>query len=156
MATLQAARAERLGLNRNSAYSWGLNRAIFYAAAKMGFRGAKQGTPGEATESRPAGTASREEYQLGNDMAFRDTSRKELYFTIGEETQTEKEFEKQIVARFGPNRVWNEAWKEAAQIVGEADLADLESGQRFYSQVYKPRRDILRERWTGLTRTAAS
>jgi hypothetical protein len=39
MAILQAARAEALGLPEDSAYSWGLNRAIFYAAAKRGFRG---------------------------------------------------------------------------------------------------------------------
>ena len=38
MAMLQAARAESLGLPHDSALSWGLNRAIFFAAAKQGFR----------------------------------------------------------------------------------------------------------------------
>ena len=38
MATLQAARAFTLGLPLESAKSFGLNRAIFYAAAKRGFR----------------------------------------------------------------------------------------------------------------------
>ncbi|MBC7189152.1 hypothetical protein H5U35_02900, partial [Candidatus Aerophobetes bacterium] len=38
MATLQAARAFLLGLPLESAKSWGLNRAIFYAAAKRGFK----------------------------------------------------------------------------------------------------------------------
>jgi hypothetical protein len=33
MATLQAARAKTLGLPMGSAKSWGLNRAIYYAAA---------------------------------------------------------------------------------------------------------------------------
>lgn len=154
MATLQAARAERLGLPRNSAYSWGLNRAIFYAAAKMGFKGGKQETPGEGTPTPAAEVSDREEYRLGNDRAFRDTSRTALYFTIGDETQTEKEFERQIIARFGTQRVWNEAWREAAQIVDDADLEDLKSGPRFYSQVYKPRRDALRERWTQLAKGA--
>jgi len=39
MALLQAARAHVLGLPLESAYSWGLNKAIFYAAAKRGFKG---------------------------------------------------------------------------------------------------------------------
>ena len=38
MATLQAARARTLGLDLDEAKSWGLNRAVFYAAAKRGFR----------------------------------------------------------------------------------------------------------------------
>ena len=38
MATLQAARAKELGLPIMAAKSWGLNRAIFYAAAKRGFK----------------------------------------------------------------------------------------------------------------------
>jgi len=155
MATLQAARAERLGLPQNSAYSWGLNRAIFYAGAKMGFGGGKSGPPGEGTARHPPEAAGREEYQLGYDKAFRDTSRNDLYFTIGDETQTEKEFDRQIIARFGSKRVWSEAWREAVRIVGEADLEDLKSGQRFYSEVYKPRRDALREHWTGLTQSTA-
>ena len=41
MATLQAARAYVLGMDLASAKSWGLNRAIFYAAAKRGFIKAK-------------------------------------------------------------------------------------------------------------------
>lgn len=39
MATLQAARAFVLGMAIDSARSFGLNRAIFYAAAKRGFKG---------------------------------------------------------------------------------------------------------------------
>lgn len=39
MATLQAARAYVLGMRVASAKSFGLNRAIFYAAAKRGFKG---------------------------------------------------------------------------------------------------------------------
>ena len=39
MATLQAARAHLLGLKLDEAYSWGLTKAIFFAAAKRGFKG---------------------------------------------------------------------------------------------------------------------
>ncbi|HEY6237898.1 MAG TPA: hypothetical protein VIZ68_01770, partial [Thermoplasmata archaeon] len=61
MAVLQAARAHSLGLPRESAFSWGLNRAIFYAAAKRGFRGSppNAGTPAEGTSER----APREVYR---------------------------------------------------------------------------------------------
>jgi len=38
MATLQAARAYALGYSLDEAKSFGLNRAIFYAAAKKGFK----------------------------------------------------------------------------------------------------------------------
>ena len=38
MAILQAARAMELGFSETRAKSWGLNRAIFYAAAKRGFK----------------------------------------------------------------------------------------------------------------------
>jgi hypothetical protein len=43
MAILQACRAEVLGLDHDSALSWGPNRAIFYAAAKRGLRGRVSG-----------------------------------------------------------------------------------------------------------------
>lgn len=152
MATLQAARAARLGLPQVSAYSWGLNRAIFYAAAKMGFK--RGGEPGEGTRAPSTEAPSREEYHLGDDFAFRDTTKPGLYFTIGDETQTEEDFERQIINRFGSKKVWTEAWNEATKIVGDADLEDLRSGPRFYSQVYKPRRDALREHWTDLTRVS--
>jgi hypothetical protein len=147
MAMLQAARARRLGLPQNSAYSWGLNRAIFFAAAKRGFKGGESGAGGAAGEaSAPSGRAP---YQLGHDMAFRDTSRSELYFTIGDETQTEEDFARQITARFGDRSTFEKAWKEAEAIVAAADPSELDSGSGFYAHVYKPRRDDLAARWTG-------
>jgi hypothetical protein len=95
MAMLQAARAESLGLPRDSAYSWGLNRAIFYAAAKSGFRG------GSAKASR-----------------------------------------------FGTKGNYDAAWEEARRVVDEFDRAVLEARERFYEEVYKPRRDALSDEWT--------
>ena len=48
MALLQAARAKALGYPLDEAESFGLNRAIFYAAAKRGFkRGASSKHQGE-------------------------------------------------------------------------------------------------------------
>ncbi len=147
MAMLQAARAKALGLPLDSAYSWGLNRAIFYAAAKRGF-GGHGGGGGEGSGGAHAEHPGRELYHLGQDEAFRDTTRSKLYFTIGDDTQTEEDFERQIAARFGGARQFASAWKEAETIVAGADRETLESGNGFYARVYKPRRDSLSEKWT--------
>jgi hypothetical protein len=151
MAMLQAARAKRMGLPRESAYSWGLNRAIFFAAAKQGFRGGgASGGSGTAEGSGAHAEPTRETYLLGHEMAYRDPSQKKLYFTIGGDTQTEKEFEKQIVDRFHGEANFERAWSEAESIIAEADPESLETGNAFYSQVYKPRRDALRAKWTEM------
>lgn len=144
MATLQAARARKLGLADRSAFSWGLNRAIFYAAAKRGFRGG--GAGGEAGSS--GASASQNLYSLGNDEAYRDPNSSELLFTIGGETQTEEGFRKQVAARFGSEENFQRAWAEAMDVVGEFDEEVLRSGAGFYSQVYKPRRDALVAKWS--------
>lgn len=145
MATLQAARARRLGLPERSAYSWGLNRAIFYAAAKRGFGGtSKTGEVGT-----PSARPGRENlYSLGNDEAYRDPNSPELLFTIGGETQTEEKFRKQVAVRFGSDGNFQRAWDEAMQTVGAFDEDVLRSGSLFYSQVYKPRRDDLVAKWS--------
>jgi len=146
MATLQAARALRLGLSEDSAYSWGLNRAIFYAAAKRGFGGGKASPPtGEPGTSAPP---EKNLYSLGNDEAYRDPSAPGLLFTIGGETQTPEAFRRQVAVRFGDSQNFERAWKEAMQIVGEFDEATLRSGRDFYSVVYRPRRDALVAKWS--------
>ncbi len=66
MSLLQAARAYVLGLPLESAHSWGLNRAIFIAAAKRGFKG---GGGGRGTASG-VGSKRAATYFLGDDMAF--------------------------------------------------------------------------------------
>ncbi len=147
MAMLQAARAKALGLPLDSAYSWGLNRAIFFAAAKRGFGGRSSGG-GEGGGGEAHEHPGRELYHLGLDEAYRDTTRSKLYFTIGDDTQTEVEFDRQIAARFGGARPFAQAWSEAERIVGEADRETLESGSAFYARVYKPRRDALAAEWT--------
>jgi len=146
MAVLQAARAESLGLPHPSALSWGLNRAIFYAAAKRGFQ---QGPPKSGTEpGKPEEKPSPEVFRLGEDEAFRDPASKEPLFTIGGEVQTVERFERQVASRFGTQQNFRAAWEEAVRIIGEFDRTTLGSPQGFYSQVYKPRRDELSDRWT--------
>ncbi len=145
MAMLQAARAERLGLDEGAAYSWGLNRSIFYAAAKRGFRGtAGVAKTGEPSTPRP----TEETYFLGDEMAYRDPEGSRLRFTIGGETQTEEMFRQQIASRFGSEQNFRRAWAQAIHVVDGFDPEVLRSGHRFYSTVYKPRRDELAEEWT--------
>jgi hypothetical protein len=146
MAVLQAARAQSLGLPHDSALSWGLNRAIFYAAAKQGFRQAPS-KPGEES-GRPAAAPPPELYRLGEDEAYRDPNARELTFAIGGEAQTVERFEKQVASRFGTKENFRAAWEEAMRIIGEFDQATLESRTRFYEEVYKPRRDELSDAWT--------
>ena len=145
MAMLQAARARSLGLPEPASFSWGLNRAIFLAAAKRGFRGG--GPPdsggGSGTE-RPA----RELYRLGDDEAMRSPRHSETVFTIGDKDQTAEEFERAVEARFGTRENFRQAWEQALSIVGGFDRAVLESRRRFYEEVYRPRRDQLSDEWT--------
>lgn len=146
MAVLQAARAQSLGLPHGSALSWGLNRAIFYAAAKQGFRQPPSKSGGEPSKSVAAPPP--ELYRLGQDEAYRDPNARELTFAIGGEAQTVERFEKQVASRFGTKENFRAAWDEAMHIVGEFDRAALESPPRFYEEVYKPRRDELSDSWT--------
>lgn len=146
MAMLQAARARHLGLPEESAFSWGLNRAIFYAAAKRGFRGAtgmpKTGEPPTPTEERPS-------YLLGDELAYRDPTTPRLAFTIGGETQTEAQFRRQIASRFGEEPSFRKAWEEALAYVTDFPDEVLRSQREFYSAVYRPRRDALVAEWAG-------
>lgn len=146
MAMLQAARARYLGLPEESAYSWGLNRAIWYAAAKRGFSGGGGGGAGQGggeAKARPG-----EVFYLGQDFAYRDPNRKAVVFILGGKPQTGDEFRTKIASRFGGERNFRKAWDEATRIVSEAGEELLKSGETFYSEVYKPRRDGLVEKWT--------
>jgi hypothetical protein len=150
MAVLQAARARTLGLTETSAHSWGLNRAIFYAAAKRGFRGGA-GSPGSgpSPEGGSAPAARDDRYTLGDDEAIRDPYAKELLFTIGGETQTEERFRDQIVRRFGSAANFEKAWQEALGLMRQYDPSALGSRRTFYDEVYRPRRDELAAQWTA-------
>ncbi len=150
MAVLQAARAMALGLSKPSAKSWGLNRAIFYAAAKRGFRGApsKRRSRGDVLKSPVMET--KEEFFLGSEMAFKAKSGPGgPFFIIGDKVQTEEEFTRQIEARFG--KAFEKAWVEALEYVKKFEKAVLLSQTAFYNEVYKPRRDELAANWTSLS-----
>jgi hypothetical protein len=146
MATLQAARAFELGLPMKSAKSWGLNRAIFYAAAKRGFRGgARSGSGSSAPRHETKPTVG--EYFVGDEKAYTQMGSKDLYFEIGGKPQTEKEFDKQITARFGGR--FDAAWEDALDYVRHFDQETLRSGENFFASVYRPKRDEFSAKWTA-------
>jgi hypothetical protein len=147
MATLQAARALILGLPEPLAKSWGLNRAIFYAAAKRGFK-AKPPTerPSAEAKTKPV-TETQNAFYLGSEMAFKAQGKDgKTCFTIGGQVQTEKDFDRQIESRFSGK--FDQAWNEAVELVKRFDREVLLSQQDFFELVYKPNRDELAAKWT--------
>lgn len=149
MATLQAARAKELGLSIVAAKSWGLNRAIFYAAAKRGFK--ERRVPRRSLEE--AGKKpihkTRDVYFLGDEMAYVSKKGRRSYFTIGGELQTENDFKRQIENRYG--KIFPQAWKESVEIVQQYSKEVLLSQSRFFEEVYRPRRDELASKWTEIS-----
>jgi hypothetical protein len=148
MALLQAARALQFGLTLEEAKSWGLNRALFYAAAKRAWADAK--AIGARRPVMPAYERSRRQhdpvYVLGNERAFRMRSLENgLRFKLGERVQTPEEFDRRVLASI-PDA--ESAWADALAIIRSADRRDLDIQSRFFNRIYKPRRDALAERWS--------
>ena len=82
-------------------------------------------------------------------MAYASKKGDRTYFTIGGELQTEHDFKRQIEARFGAK--FTQAWKEALQIVNQYPTEILLSQNRFFGDVYRPRRDELAAKWTEMS-----
>ncbi|MDH5683083.1 MAG: hypothetical protein OEZ20_01250 [candidate division WOR-3 bacterium] len=155
MATLQAARAYVSGMSVASAKSWGLNRAIFYAAAKKGFFKPKAGPPKPPEFKVPMPeeklAAVRKSFgvtHLGDEMAYSVKLEGKTMFTIGSEIQTPENFKKSIEHRF--SKSFSKAWQEAVQICKGYDKGVLQSQHYFYETVYKTRRDELAQKWTEM------
>ena len=151
MAILQAARATELGLSKTQAKSWGLNRAIFYAAAKKGFK--KPPRSREEISNKPV-EKKKNHYFLGNEMAYATKKGNRAYFTIGGKMQMESDFERQIARRFGAN--FKEAWEESLEIIQEYPKDILLSQNRFFQEVYRPRRDELASKWSQMSESGTS
>ncbi|MEM3693661.1 MAG: hypothetical protein QXI39_06550 [Candidatus Bathyarchaeia archaeon] len=146
MAVLQAARAFVLGLPPDLALSWGLNRAIFYAAAKKGFKGPPP--PRRSLESireKPI-TEAPDLYYLGDEAAYKMVIGGRTYFAIGGRPQTVEDFDAQIAARFGG--AFRRVWEEAIELLQQFDRDTLLSQKSFYEKVYRPLRDELATRWS--------
>ena len=146
MTLLQAARAYTLGLPLQSAYLWGLNRSIFIAAAKRGFKGGSGSSSGGAAGE--GGSKRSDTYFLGDDMAFKTEKGGKLLFTFGGKVQTKEEFDKRVKERFGD--AFPAAWKEALSYVKGFDKSVLLSTADFFNVVYRPVRDDLADKWSEL------
>ena len=157
MALLQAARAKALGYPLDEAESFGLNRAIFYAAAKRGFKGATVSKhPGEQQILREAParsvTKTIQQEALGDEIAYYVEVDGKKRYVMGDEILEPDDFSRQVAQRFG--QAFPQPWEQALQIVEQTDRATLESRRKFYEEVYKPRRDELAKAWSALSRPA--
>lgn len=142
-----------LGMSESTAKSWGLNRAIFYAAAKRGFKKKPMMVRTKERMFRKPIEETKTVYHLGDEMAFKAVRKGRTYFTIGGQVQTGADFEKQIEGRFAGT--FEKAWKEALALLKKYDREVLLSQRSFYEMVYKPRRDILADKWSALSAKAA-
>ncbi|TLY01539.1 MAG: hypothetical protein E6K90_01100 [Thaumarchaeota archaeon] len=71
-----------------------------------------------------------------------------MLFTIGGKVQSEADFKRQVASRFGEK--FSAAWRDALDLLGNYDRDTLLSQNSFYRDVYKPNRDSLVEKWSGL------
>jgi hypothetical protein len=159
MALLQAARAKALGYPLDEAESFGLNRAIFYAAAKRGFKsgtGSKQAGEQHVLRENPGRSISKTIQQgvLGDEVAYYVEMDGKKRYVMGDEILEPDDFRRQVAERFG--QAFPQAWEQAVQIVEQTDRATLESRRKFYEEVYKPRRDELAKAWSALSKQARS
>ena len=160
MATLQAARACALGYSIEEAKSFGLNRAIFYAAAKRGFKHLRRPTKLTLPKWKLIRKFPKEDIEkieksfsiekIGDEMAYCVKIKDKKFFVIGDEIQTPEEFKKQIESRFQGK--FEEAWKEALEIVKSYDKGVLLSQRYFFEVIYKPRRDELAKKWSEMVK----
>jgi hypothetical protein len=150
MATLQAARAKALGYSEEEAKSFGLNRAIFYAAAKRGFKGGSQKKPGKKMTMKISPLERKKKVldmeAVGNESAYAVHMNGKRYFVMGDDILDEKDFERQIQRPFG--ETFDIAWHEALTLVEHTPREVLESQRKFYEEVYKPLRDELAAKWS--------
>src|SRR6266516_4110898 len=131
MALLQAARATALGYPLDEAESFGLNRAIFYAAAKRGFKG--------GTGSKHAG-----EQHVLREAPGRSTTKTIQQDALGDHRAIKKKKDNKKNYEMGD------------ETVEQTDRETLESRRKFYEEVYQPRRDELAKAWTALSKQARS
>lgn len=139
MALLQAARYFVLTGDREKAFSFGLNRAIFYAWAK------RRGVPVAASRERisrgveVAREGGRIVAYVGDEQAYVSSNG---WFTMGGEEQRPEDFEREVVRKIEAVMPFEEAWRLAVEYVSSFDRRVLLSQKDFYEKVYLPVRDI--------------
>ncbi|MEZ0346758.1 MAG: hypothetical protein ABWK01_09420 [Infirmifilum sp.] len=141
MALLQAARYYVLTGDKEKAFSFGLNRAIFYAWAK------KRGVPvaasrGRAEKSPAQETPTRNIVQVGDEAAYISPNG---WFTIGGEEQRPEDFYREVSRKLSDYMNFEEIWRIAVDYVSSFDRGTLLSQKDFYEKVYLPVRDSFPE-----------
>ncbi len=139
MALLQAARYYVLSGDIQKAFSFGLNRAIFYAWAKH--RGkfqvkAKRHRMGKPIQQLREGDKIM--VYVGDEGAFISSRG---WFTIGNIEQRPEDFKRQIIYKINAEVPFEKAWEAAINYVKQFSKSTLLSQQKFYEKVYKPVRD---------------
>lgn len=137
MALMQAARYYVLRGDIEKAKSFGLNRAIFYAWAKK--RGIAFGAPSIKPLSRRERRIGEEE-TIGGEVVYRSPSG---WYVIGGQEQVPRDFDRQIVQRFGGRERFNKYWEAALKYIQKFPMEVVESPKEFYERVYLPLRDDL-------------
>jgi hypothetical protein len=139
MALLQAARYFVLTGDLEKSYSFGLNRAIFYAWAK------RRGVPVAASRERVTREVSVERdvegrtvVYVGDEAAYLGRSG---WFAMGDQEQTPELFEREVKSKVERVMPFEEAWKLAVEYVKSFDRRTLLSQRDFYERVYLPVRD---------------
>lgn len=138
MAVLQAARYYVLTGDLRKSFSFGLNRAIFYAWAKHYGKGVRS-----YASERVRGVERREEegkpvVYVGDEKAFLGPSG---YFMMGGKEQTPSDFERNVASRIEVVAPFEKVWKAAVEYVKRFSRETLLSQQEFFEKVYKPVRD---------------
>lgn len=143
MALLQAARYYVLTGDLEKAYSFGLNRAIFYAWAK------RRGVPVAASREKIARGVEVEKDSSGRTLVYVGDEAAYLsergWFTMGGQDQTPELFEREVKSRVEKVMPFEEAWRIAVEYVKSFDKRTLLSQADFYEKVYLPVRDSFPE-----------
>ncbi|MCD6563007.1 MAG: hypothetical protein J7K23_03695 [Thermoproteales archaeon] len=141
MALLQAARYYHLTKDKEKAFSWGLNRAIFYAWAKKYGKYAVY-KPRQISKVQHATYRIKKGEKVlvyvGNEGVYVGP---DGWFMIGNKEQKPEDFIREISRRIEKVMSFEEAWKQALEYVGKFDRKILLDQEKFYKLVYKPVRD---------------
>jgi hypothetical protein len=138
MALMQAARYYVLRGDIEQAKSFGLNRAIFYAWAKK--RGVtRRRQPSKLLLSREQKISELEDV-VGDEVVYRSPGG---WYMIGGQEQTPRDFDMQIVQRFGGQEIFQRYWEAALRYIHRFPLETVKSQREFYEKIYLPVRDNL-------------
>ena len=140
MALLQAARYYVLSGDIEKAFSFGLNRAIFYAWAKhrskFEAKMRKRIMSGKTIEK--VKEKDKIMIYIGDEGAFISPKG---WFIIGNTEQRPEDFKRQIIYKINAQVPFEKAWEAAVNYVKKFSKSTLLDQQKFYEKVYKPVRD---------------